>query len=403
MFRSLWRLCTSILAIALAGAPSAASDIISPELRSVAAAQNEFGFALFHRLLEAVPDANVIVSPTAVYVALTTLYDGAHGPTKAAMRHGMDLGAMSDAALDEGAKSLVQSLSDNTQLTGGLGISDEFWAAKGLSFQSLFEFDCGLKFGTAFDECDFHSTRAEGMVNNWIRTRTNRTISGLVTRLAPDIQLLGTCAAHFDSQWARPFNISNTYDHQFTAGPTSQVLVKMMRSSDRWSYNETPQFQAVRLGYLGQQYYMVVVLPRPGVSLRHLLATLTPQSWKDVDGQMQIERGDVELPRVQTQFGTTLNAPLTDLGMRPLFSNQANLRGMVIRSAKLGEIVHKTNLNISENGSEATDPSKVAMEMSLRPLPHFNMIVDRPFFCAIVDRATGALLYLAAVYNPGRQ
>jgi serpin B len=35
-----------------------------------------------------------------------------------------------------------------------------------------------------------------------------------------------------------------------------------------------------------------------------------------------------------------------------------------------------------------------------RPPPPFSMIVDRPFFCAIEDRRSGALLFMAVIYDP---
>jgi serpin B len=30
----------------------------------------------------------------------------------------------------------------------------------------------------------------------------------------------------------------------------------------------------------------------------------------------------------------------------------------------------------------------------------FRMIIDRPFFCAIEDRRSGALLFVGAIYDP---
>jgi serine protease inhibitor len=35
-----------------------------------------------------------------------------------------------------------------------------------------------------------------------------------------------------------------------------------------------------------------------------------------------------------------------------------------------------------------------------RPEQPFRMIVDRPFFCAIEDRRSGALLFVGAIYDP---
>jgi serpin B len=36
-----------------------------------------------------------------------------------------------------------------------------------------------------------------------------------------------------------------------------------------------------------------------------------------------------------------------------------------------------------------------------QPLTPFNMVVDRPFLCAIVDRATNTILFMGAIVSPG--
>jgi len=37
---------------------------------------------------------------------------------------------------------------------------------------------------------------------------------------------------------------------------------------------------------------------------------------------------------------------------------------------------------------------------SRAPVQPFQMIVDRPFFCVIEDRRSGALLFVGAIYDP---
>ena len=65
----------------------------------------------------------------------------------------------------------------------------------------------------------------------------------------------------------------------------------------------------------------------------------------------------------------------------------------------IGHVIHKAFIEVNEEGTEAAAASAVTM---LRGLGYrFSMVVDRPFFCAIPDRETGALLFVGFVVDPG--
>jgi serpin B len=42
----------------------------------------------------------------------------------------------------------------------------------------------------------------------------------------------------------------------------------------------------------------------------------------------------------------------------------------------------------------------VAAGLTLSPPKPFTMIVDRPFFCAIRENKTGAVLFMGSIVNP---
>ena len=57
---------------------------------------------------------------------------------------------------------------------------------------------------------------------------------------------------------------------------------------------------------------------------------------------------------------------------------------------------------VDEEGSEAAAVTSIGIRAAAvvrEPLP-FQMIVDRPFFCAIEDRRSGALLFVGAIFDP---
>jgi serpin B len=59
---------------------------------------------------------------------------------------------------------------------------------------------------------------------------------------------------------------------------------------------------------------------------------------------------------------------------------------------------------VDEEGSEAAAVTTTGVRATAiaRPEEPFHMIVDRPFFCAIQDQRSGALLFIGAIYDPER-
>src|SRR6185312_12178759 len=104
--------------------------------------------------------------------------------------------------------------------------------------------------------------------------------------------------------------------------------------------------------------------------------------------------------------------PLESLGMKRAFNaHDAQLTGMLSpapRRTELGQlsvssVLQSTYWKVDEEGSEAaavtsTQIRATAVQRAAEP---FHMVVDRPFFCAILDQRSGVLLFVGAIYDPG--
>jgi serpin B len=68
----------------------------------------------------------------------------------------------------------------------------------------------------------------------------------------------------------------------------------------------------------------------------------------------------------------------------------------------ISSVVQSTYWKVDEEGSEAAAVTTTGIKAAAvaRPEQPFRMIVDRPFFCAIEDRRSGALLFVGAIYDP---
>jgi serpin B len=65
----------------------------------------------------------------------------------------------------------------------------------------------------------------------------------------------------------------------------------------------------------------------------------------------------------------------------------------------ISSVLQSSYWKVDEEGSEAAATTTTGIRTTAVAQP-FQMIVDRPFFCAIEDRRSGALLFVGAIYDP---
>ena len=77
------------------------------------------------------------------------------------------------------------------------------------------------------------------------------------------------------------------------------------------------------------------------------------------------------------------------------------LAGGASGALKIDEVRHKTFVEVNEEGTEAAAVTAVTMmRASFMPKRRFTMVVDRPFFCAMRDNQSGAILFMGVIVEP---
>jgi serpin B len=151
---------------------------------------------------------------------------------------------------------------------------------------------------------------------------------------------------------------------------------------------------------------MYIFLPEQRSSLRAFQRELSHKSWDAWMRHFRQTEGMLALPRFKIQYEATLNDALKALGMAIAFDGRrADFGGMFADgkpNASIDEVKHKTFVEVNEEGTEAAAVTSIGMmRTSMMPQRSFNMVVDRPFFCAIRDNQTGALLFMGSIVDPG--
>jgi serpin B len=183
-----------------------------------------------------------------------------------------------------------------------------------------------------------------------------------------------------------------------------------MAQSGSFDYFETPELQAVRLSFGAGEQSMLIMLPAKTSSLREFEAQLTPEHWTQWEQRYAEHPGTVELPRFELTLSQRLNDALAALGITRIFRRDAGPLAAMFSGAPqsaarrlyIGSVVQATYWKVDEEGAEAAAVTSIGVRTAAarRPPKPFRMSVDRPFFCAIEDRRSRALLFLGAIYDP---
>ena len=118
--------------------------------------------------------------------------------------------------------------------------------------------------------------------------------------------------------------------------------------------------------------------------------------------QFHKREGSVKIPRFKLEYETDLIPALSALGMGIAFTRQANFSGLSSIPVQIDQVKHKTFVEVNEEGTEAAAVTSIGIRTTsvMIPTEPFNMVVNRPFFCAIRDNQTGTILFMGAIAEP---
>jgi serine protease inhibitor len=363
---------------------------------AIVAADNGFGLRLLDALLPESDGGNIAISPLSVALALQVLYNGAAGSTRQAMASTFELGTLTEQALNSGNAALQASLI-NADPKVQLTIANSLWVDQNdgpvlPSFTQTDETYYGATVG------DLAGAPAD--VNAWVDSETH----GLITQLMPPGEYQDAIIAnvlYFKGQWTTSFDPTDTAAAPFTLSNGSQTPTELMHQTGSFAYAAGTlrglNFQAVHMPYGQGRLSMLIILPNAGTDLTRFIAAITVDDLDGLIAQLQPSTVTIALPRFTASYGTSLTGALASMGMGIAFGSSADFSALA-PGFSVNVVQHKTVIEVDETGTVAAAATGVGV--GLVALPQYTMTMDHPFFYAIQDDKTGALLFIGALINP---
>jgi serine protease inhibitor len=395
------------------GSPHAARGAASPANSSPAApataaakagagAANAFGLALFSHAAKTDAGKNVFLSPTSLSLALSMTASGTTGETRRAMAG--TLGMPEDAAKADAVSADLQKALASSDPKVTLNIASALWYDRSIALSPDFTARCKASYQADATPLTFTDPTAAQSINTWAAAATDNKITNLVAAsdLAPPMVLYLTNAVYFKGLWTNPFPREATKRAPFHPESGAAFAVPMMRSkSQHAGYLKTAGFEAVRLPYGSGAYQFYAFLPAKGKRLGDFVNELNGDAWRDWTEKFgEQSEVTVSLPRFRARFEGEMKGPLTALGMGAAFRDSDDFAPMGLKQpGSISKVKHVAVLEVNEEGTEAAAATAVGVQVVSMPMP-LRVTFDRPFFCAIVHKETGAILFAGAIHRP---
>ncbi|MFC5604999.1 serpin family protein [Sporosarcina koreensis] len=363
---------------------------------------NELGFILLDQI-ETDDNGNLFISPTSLLMALAMVYNGADGVTKEEIAQALQMEGIDPMDLNKANASLMTMLNKENNAIQ-LQVANSIWLNNQYKFQDEFANQSKEYFNAQIEEIDITSNDSPKRINDWVEKATNGKIDKMVDApLDDDLVAMLLNAIYFKGDWKYPFDKKDTENRNFRLMAGTEKAVPFMNLQEKLAYTANSEFQAIQLPYADGEMSMIVVLPNEGVDLDEFHSTLTSEKWEEIKSDMNRTRGTILLPKFKMSYETELNDALEALGMSSAFEEGANFRKMIEEDAPLfiSKVKQKTYIDVNEEGTEAAAVTGVQMDAgSAPPDDPFVMDVNRPFFFAITDDETGAILFMGLIANP---
>ncbi len=359
---------------------------------------------------------STLVSPTSAMLALTMTANGADGDTLEEMLAVLGKGAgevwnlpsnADESMIPTGVESIddlnkyllgyVNGLKNSEKST--LSIANSIWYRdkEGFSVKDEFIQKNADYFGAKLYKAPFDESTVKD-INNWVSDSTDGMIDRLIDKISDENMMFLINAVCFDAKWAQPYSDCDMQTLPFTDIEGNKKDAEFMDSEED-IYLDDGFAKGFIKYYAGGNYAFAALLPNEDVGIENYVSMLNGQSLKaaltPVDRDVTVY---AKLPKFKFDYETSLVETMQAMGMSSAFTDGADFSLMSDTGLKISDIIHKTHIEVDENGTKAAAVTGVIMdEGAVMPGETVNITLDRPFVFAIIDTENRLPIFLGTV------
>jgi serpin B len=405
-------LCLLIFIISCNKANPSLPDQTRPSTRpadgaAVINANNKFAFDFFRTALQQdAADNNKLISPLSIYLALSMVYNGADNATKDSMAKVLQLSGIDINNLNAVCQTLVSDLPQEDNKVK-LSIANSIWYRQN-SYEPIPSFLNVVKdnYSASANALNFDNPSAVKTINNWVSEKTNNKIPTIIDNISSGDLMYIINAIYFNGSWKYAFKPSDTYNDVFHLQNGSTKTVPFMKQKVTVKMYDGSLFSMIELPYGGGKSFSMYILKPVDQqqSLNTFSASLNENILGDAINKMDSAAIELQMPKWEYSYKIEDMKPeLAQLGMRIAFTKDADFSKLYDPSqvrVHISKAIHKTYIKVNEEGTEAAAVTAIGMGITSSPASSPIFKLDHPFMYAIIEKQTGAVLFLGMMNEP---
>jgi serpin B len=362
---------------------------------------SRLGFALYRELLGT--QGNLFFSPLGIANALVMAQAGAGGSTHREIEEVLHCEGAGD--------TLVAQISAlNRELRGQgseheatrLSLANALWVQTGYPIHPAYVASLSEGLNAEARNVDFDGRPSEVVrtINSWIAERTANRIRSILSegQLTSLTRSILTNAIYLKAPWEQTFEEQLTRPLPFHLSDGTRIEVPTMFQTVHHDYAEDGGLQFLQIRYQDSRVSMLILLPERG-QLERVERELDTARLTRLVQAMEPRDVWLFLPRFRVESLLLLLSALKSLGMRTAFGPDADFTRVSSEPGfQVGQIVHKTFVNVDESGTEAAGATSSTFIGAV--YERVEVRVDRPFLFLIRDANTGTVLFMGRVVDP---
>lgn len=331
-------------------------------------------------------DQNYMISPFSIKMAMMMAANGANDYTQKEI-----LSALGVSSIDEynqKANDIITRYNSNKDVN--LNVANSIWLNKteamGANFKDTYKkIISDFYKGVAREE---NADTIASKINDFIAKETNNKI----TNVLPTERPAGFLSAlvntiYFKGSFENQFDTANTKKDTFTDRNGNKSEIDFMNQTKHFGYYENDEVQMLKMNYSGRDIAMYILLNDDDKDV----------DINDIISKMEYKKVSVSMPKFKTEFTKSFVDVLKQMGINIAFTNVADFSNMFDNvEVHISDVIHKTFIEVDENGTEAAAATVILMTKNSLPMPEEikEFKANRPFTYFIRDEVSGEILFL---------
>ncbi len=334
---------------------------------------------------------NLVYSPLSIKYALNMLKEGATGETKEEI----------DKVIKNLELTKYKSYKKNLSIANGLFIKE--------SFKKDISADYVNTLSTKYDaEVIYDKFKNADNLNAWIKKKTLDILDNVVNDdSVRNSEVILANALAIDMEWIVQFEEENTRGDTFYKSNGKKIEAAFMGKSTTSSSHKYYQDKDLTIlsmplkKYGDNEFEFIAIMPK---DLNDYI--LNGDINNDIEKMHEVGKREeliIRMPKFKFDYELNLIGDLNKLGIKRVFTGDAELDLMSETPLYVGDAIHKADIEFSEEGVKAAAVTVIFFDKATAVEPEIKFVhltFDKPFMFVIRDKNTGENWFVGSVYEP---